>query len=75
MVARLRVTHRLNSKRSASRFRRLALRQARLPPELVELFVEVKHALALTATSAKTKIMAIAGRFEPQYKFDMTYYK
>ena len=38
-------------------------------PELVELFVEVKHALALTATSAKTKIKAIATRFGPTNNF------
>ncbi|MGZ4862072.1 MAG: hypothetical protein ACXV2E_04740, partial [Halobacteriota archaeon] len=29
------------------------------PPELVELFVEVRHPLALTATSTATRMIAI----------------
>ncbi|MGZ5539694.1 MAG: hypothetical protein ACXW02_05350, partial [Halobacteriota archaeon] len=46
-----------------------------MPPELVELFVEVTQALALTATSTKTKITAIAGRFKATKNFGTAYYK
>jgi hypothetical protein len=64
MVGEETVAHRLNLRRTSSSFRRgSAISTA--PPELVELFVDVRHPLALTAMSTATRTKAIRVCFSP----------